>query len=439
MNPFFKFLFTIQGYPMKKAAEQLKYVHGLSDDNRLAYQKEKADEIFEFHKENNPHYKKWLKDNVSPKEWSDIPILTKTDLQVPLEERLSNGYTSKNVFLNRTSGSSGKPLYYAKDKFAHAISWSLVNDRFGRHGIRYGSGLQARFYGMPLDGLKYYKERLKDFLARRVRFKVHNMSLEMMDGMQAKFASKKFTYVNGYTTGLVMFARHMIQQNITIKSICPTLEVVLPTSEAMDEEDRKIIKQGFGVPVANEYGASEVDLIAFEDEDIDWIVNNETLLVEVLDDNDEPVPPGVEGRVIITALYNKSMPFIRYEVGDLAMLSAKTKGSYSILEKVAGRISQFAELPSGGRAGGMTFYYIAKSLLSKAEDITEFMIKQTREDEFILEYVAKTELSDAQKDVFRGALDKYLEPGLTAFFEKKEFIERTKSGKLMHFKNMIER
>ena len=55
-----------------------------------------------------------------------------------------------------------------------------------------------------------------------------------------------------------------------------------------------------------------------------------------------------------------------------------------------------------------------------------------------MEYVAKREFDEDQKKAFNTALDKYLEPGLKTQFIKKEFIKRTKAGKLTHFINMIE-
>ena len=47
-----------------------------------------------------------------------------------------------------------------------------------------------------------------------------------------------------------------------------------------------LLEKQFGVPVINEYGASELDLIAFQNQEGDWQVNSETLFVEILDDND---------------------------------------------------------------------------------------------------------------------------------------------------------
>ena len=45
--------------------------------------------------------------------------------------------------------------------------------------------------------------------------------------------------------------------------------------------------------------------------------------MEILDENNQPVPYGKEGKVVITSLYNKAHPFIRYEIGDVGILDEK--------------------------------------------------------------------------------------------------------------------
>jgi phenylacetate-CoA ligase len=58
--------------------------------------------------------------------------------------------------------------------------------------------------------------------------------------------------------------------------------------------DRKTMERGFGVKVRNEYGAAELDILAFEDEDGDFVLNEESLFIEILDDNNQPVEAGIE-------------------------------------------------------------------------------------------------------------------------------------------------
>lgn len=438
MNNLLKLIFILRRYPINSAQKQLRKIQCFSEKEILDHQKFKSWEIYRFHILNNKHYRDWI-GNKSIGKWTDIPILTKSDLQVPLENRFSNGYNAKNTFLNNTSGSSGTPFYFAKDKYAHAMTWSVVVDRFGKHGVVFGRSLQARFYGIPMKGWKYYKEKIKDLFSARVRFPVFDLSEEKLEEFHSKFKKYPFYYVNGYTSSLVLFAKYLIKKGITAKQFCPSLRVVITTSEVCDQTDKEILEKGFGVTVVNEYGASELDLIAMEDEKGNWILNNETLLIEIIDDEGNEVPPGVEGRVIVTSLYNKAMPFIRYELGDIAVKSANKAGNYTVLEKVIGRTNDIALLPSGKKAAGLTFYYISKDLMSSGDTMKEFIIKQTKLDEFVFEYVAETHLTIQQENNVQKALNEYLEPGLKAVFLKKEKIERTNAGKLKHFQSIIEK
>ncbi len=82
------------------------------------------------------------------------------------------------------------------------------------------------------------------------------------------------------------------------------------------DDDRKLMTKQFGVPIVNEYGASELDLIAFENPKGEWQIDSETLYVKILNDDNEVLPYGSEGRIVVTSLYNKEFPMIRYDIGD---------------------------------------------------------------------------------------------------------------------------
>lgn len=424
--------FELQGYPVKRARQLLEQIFQETERNLEGYQERKKWEIFYHHLNNNPAYRNFAGKEI--KKWEDIPVLRKRDIQLPLEERLSRGYSKKNAHVHNTSGSTGTPFFFAKDKFCHALSWAVIFNRFGDwHKVELGRHLQARFYGIPLSKWKYRKEKLKDRIAARVRFPVFNLSDEVLSGYLEKFKKHPFVYLNGYTSSLVIFARYLVWQKVVLKDVCPTLRLAFTTSEVCDDIDRSIMEQGFGIKVVNEYGAAELDLIGFEDTNGNWRINHETLLVEVLDDNDKPVQPGEEGRIIITALYNKAMPFIRYELGDRVILEDYKVENYQILKKVVGRINDVAILPGGKVVPGLTFYYISKALLEQGGFMKEFIIRQTAMNCFLFEYVAERPISKDEEAQVKEAMNLYLEPGLTALFEKKEFIQKTQAGKLKHF------
>jgi phenylacetate-CoA ligase len=428
MNWIFKKTLIVNGFSIGLAQREFVRIAPLV--NPL----ERAMDIFNYHNDNNRFYQKYLKNKAvhSVSKWEDIPIISKQDFQIDFSEIIGQQNT-KNLHIHNTSGSSGTPFFFAKDKFCHAMTWAYTDYRLGEHNINLGKTLQARFYGIPLGGWKYRKERLKDFLAGRVRYPVFDLSDKKLERVLEDFKRKPFEYFNGYTSSLVVFAKYLIRNNVVLKEICPTLRLCMPTSEVCDDIDRKTLEQGFGVKVVNEYGAAELDLIALEDKAGDWIINEETLFIEILDDSGKPVEPGNEGRVIVTSLYNKAMPFIRYELGDKALLSNRVKNGRRILEKVNGRINDVIKLPSGKVSPGLTFYYISKKLLEDGGKIKEFIIRQKELDHFLIEYTSDQEISQGEIENCRKAMDKYLESNLKLEFQKVTQIERGKTGKLKHF------
>ena len=430
----------LSGFPIEKAQIDFDKIIAVSEVNYPEYLEHKKQEIVAFHLKNNSFYRDLVGKEIC-ENWLDLPVLTKKDLQKPLKERLSKGYSEKSVFINKTSGSSGDPFVFAKDKEAHAITWASIIHRFGWYAIDFNSSYQARFYGIPLDFIGYRKERLKDFLSKRYRFPIFDLSDKVLDGVFNHFKTKKFDYINGYTSSIVLFGKYLQARNIILTDICPTLKVCMVTSEMLFEDDKILLEKHLGIPIVNEYGASELDLIAFQYRSVgtkdEWQVNSETLFVEILDEKNQPVAYGIEGKIVITSLYNKAHPFIRYEIGDVGILDEKSTLKKPILKKLIGRTSDIAILPSGKKSPGLTFYYVTKSIIEDNGNVKEFIIRQTKLDTFEIDYVSSIALTSKQILEIEKAIANYLEPGLHFTYNRKEVLERTKRGKLKQFQSNL--
>jgi phenylacetate-CoA ligase len=426
----------LNGFPIDEARKSLAEILAVPEQEYAAFIDGKKREIVEFHLKNNALYKS-IAGNTAFANWEDLPIMKKSDLQRPLRERLSAGYSENNVFINKTSGSSGDPMVFAKDKFCHALIWANIMRRWNWYGIDFNHDWQARFYGMPLDRIANAKLRLKDWLSHRYRFNIFDFSDRGMDRMISKFRSKKFDYINGYTSSIVLLAKHLQRKNLVLKDICPTLKLCITTSEMLFDDDRKFLEKQLGIPMVNEYGAAELDVIALENTEKIWQVNAETIFVEIVDDDGIVLPNGREGRIIVTMLYNKAHPMIRYDVGDIGVLDEKSTPKTPILKKLTGRTNDVAILPSGKRAPGMTFYSITKKLFSDDGNVKEFVIEQTKTDTFEIAYTSEKPLTNIEISKMEKVLSEYLEPGLTFIFRRTDATERAKSGKLKQFTSLL--
>jgi len=432
----FDFSLRFNGFPIRKAEIALEEIQQKNDADFYKYVLSKKQEIVAYHLNHTPYYKSLAK-TTNPQDWNTVPVMTKRDLQLPLQERLSSGFSTKKVYVNKTSGSSGDPFIFAKDKFCHALTWAIIKNRFGWFDLDFNTSKQARFYGIPLDKKGYYKERFKDFLSNRYRFSIFDLSDKAFENCLKKFEKIPFDYINGYTSPIVQFAKFLRKKDVVLKDRCPSLNACVVTSEMLFDDDKKLLEKQFGVPVINEYGASELDLIAFENPNSLWQVNRETLFVEILDEKDNILPYGEEGRVVITSLYNKAHPFIRYDIGDIGVLSKNSTLQEPVLEKLIGRTNDIAILPSGKKAAGLTFYYITKSIIEDDGNVKEFIIEQHKKDTFKVIYVSSSDISEAKKNIIINEIETYLEKGLHINFERKSQLQRSKSGKLKQFSSLM--
>lgn len=424
------FSLKLNGFPLKKAKSLVKKINCYKASEKYAFLIEQRSRIVDFHLTNNRFYINMV--DTPSSAWEELPILAKQHLQIPLKDRLSNGYSLKSCYTNKTSGSSGHPFYFAKDKFSHAMTWAIFEDWYNWYNVH--SKKQARFYGIPAEKNARRKELLKDMFSNRFRFDVFDLSEKAMTQWLAAFSKQKFVFITGYTSVILAFAHFLKSKNIVLKTVCPTLKVCFPTSEMCSLNEKKLITEAFGVQVAREYGAAEFGLIALE-RDNNWILNSTNLFVEVVDDQNNVLPYGSEGRIIITDLFNKAHPFIRYDIGDIGCINLVN--DLLILEKISGRKEDYVLLPSGHKAPGLALYYVTKSVMEDSGNIKEIKVTQTAIDHLEIHYVSKIELDKAQKEAIASAVKKYLESGMVLSFIKKHELEKTSRGKLKQFTSLL--
>lgn len=424
-----------QGFPYPEAQKQLDFIKSLDDLEFSKWKFNKRWDIVKFHLEKNPFYRDLLKGNMV-ENWESLPIVTKAMIQKPLAEIMTPSINPKNCYRSNTSGSSGIPLFFAKDKFSHAMTWAVIGDRYHWHQISLNNK-QARFYGIPLNTIPYLKERLKDKIMNRYRFAVFNMSDEILEKYLNKFRREKFDYVYGYTNSLMLFAKYLVKRNIVLKDICPGLRICIATAEQCNDEDKLYLENSFGVKVVKEYGVSESDFIAINDIDGRWSISNELIHIEVVDENYHPVEDGKVGKIIITSLHNKAMPFIRYEVGDMGSIRKNYNGRYDELLTLNGRLNDIAYLPSGKTVPGFTLYYVSRQILEKSGIVREYTIKQTSVDHFIFEVVTEKPLLNKDIRLIKDTMTQYLEDGIEIEIKRVDKIERDSSGKLKHFYSFL--
>ena len=132
-----------------------------------------------------------------------------------------------------------------------------------------------------------------------------------------------------------------------------SLRAIQTVGETLTDETRAGIETGFGVPVKNTYSCVEAGYLASPCPAGHGLhVHAENVLLEVLDESDQPCGAGQVGRVLLTALHNFHTPFIRYEILDGAALApdrCPCGRGLPLLTQVLGKRRPQFRLPDGRR------------------------------------------------------------------------------------------
>ncbi len=134
---------------------------------------------------------------------------------------------------------------------------------------------------------------------------------------QAHRASRARAHViTGHPSCLGLLAEELVGQKTVVSP-----RLVVSRGEMLQAAMKQRLEEVFGCAVVDYYNCDEVGNVAWQcPHDARVLhVNTDACIVEVVDDAGSSVR-GVPGRVVVTNLYNWTMPFIRYELGDRAVL-----------------------------------------------------------------------------------------------------------------------
>jgi phenylacetate-coenzyme A ligase PaaK-like adenylate-forming protein len=130
--------------------------------------------------------------------------------------------------------------------------------------------------------------------------------------------------------------------HISLRSVATSAEV-LPT------ETRRRVRDAWGIRVFDTYGATEYAPIAAECAAGRKHLFEDGAIIEIVDDQGRPVPPGEAGdRVLLTVLGRKTQPLIRYEISDMVRpldVECECGRPFAVIESIEGRVEDVLEFP----------------------------------------------------------------------------------------------
>ena len=138
----------------------------------------------------------------------------------------------------------------------------------------------------------------------------------------------------GYAAGIHQLANSAIEGQLRIRP-----KFVSTSGERLTDATTAAIQKAWGVAPTNAYGTSESLCLGIQAPNQSKItLMEDENIIEILDDDDKGVAPGGVGRVVVTALYNRAIPVVRYDLRDYVTRGRRGDGeAFDNILRVEGR------------------------------------------------------------------------------------------------------
>lgn len=399
--------------PVVRELAYLERTQWIEPNQLKALQRDKLYKLLKHCRKNIPFYKDRIPEDL-PLKGTDIelvdllakiPILEKQDVRRLATQTAEYLKRLDNYVIRQTAGTSGQPLLVYADPLANARSLAARARCLGWFGVRTGD-LECRLWGRSLSKIDKLKASLKDMALNRVRVSVDDLEPMRIASTARRILRMQPDYLYGYASMVFQFGEKLVELRGDANS---RLKVAVLTSDTSNQYQRNRLAMVLGCPVVDEFGCSEVEIIAHQCPAGNYHIIAENMLLEVAPQaNSDPN----RGEVLLTDLNNTLMPLIRYRLGDEVVIKqgiCSCGRTLPMISAVKGRmLYQYFHLPSGRRVHSYLFEYFIDDLLINNVGIKQYQVEQVALDQIIINLVLEEDVELNRRIVYKSLQERLL-------------------------------
>ena len=305
-----------------------------------------------------------------------LPVMTKQTMSENSDDLLARNYSKKLMETETTSGSTGKPTRFYFDLTSRDIRKASQMRSFMWAGQQFGDKLLL--VKSFMDQKKTFYRRLSDIATRSQRLDAYDLTDKTLIDHVERIRKLKPKIVYGYAKALFFLSRLLNQLNCNDLGV----ESVISSGEMLLETERKEVEKAFRCKVFNLYGSVEAYSIGMECKAHDGLHISSDLYIYELTKNGETINgEGEEGEVTITNLNNYAMPFVRYNIEDLAELKTTERCQcgcfFPRIELTGGRKGDVLQGTNGNKLSCMFFSGVFRQF---EDQIRQYQVIQSEAD-----------------------------------------------------------
>lgn len=326
---------------------------------------------------NTPYYSSYKDYN----DFSEFPVLDKSTIKKNYDDFISEPYKNQldNLHKVTTSGSYGTPFtFYLNDEKRRKVISEVYY--FGQKS-NFELGTKHAYFMSKTKG------KLPQLIQNQVMFTVGQLDDTWCKNTIKELQKRKIKVLIGYPSAISTLADYVVRKKINIP-----MDGIITTSEVLTEKMQNHIRTGFQCNPMSRYSTEEFGVLANQDDSGNFFwLNQCNFLIEILEFNsNRPVNTGELGRIVITDLYNRSMPLIRYDIGDLARPIEFVRGIATKIESVEGRKLAIIRTVSGVSVSPFTI----NGALRDLNEIIQFQFSQDDVEKYTLKVITNKKIDE---------------------------------------------
>lgn len=364
---------------------------------------------------------------------AQMPLLTKDELKNNLAAHLSSAMPARKRLKTFTGGSTASALmFYLQKGMSRPKEYAFMEDFHKRIGFADNEVVLA-LRGRSVPTARHAGGRLWMYepIKRQLILSSDHLERQYMAEYVDAMREWQPRFIQAYPSALIPLARWL--QEHPEPEVTQAIRGIMLYSENVYEDQMALLRRVFHCPILKHYGHSERVLMAASMPDDErcffWPQYG---LVELIDENGQPIPPGqtgVLGELVGTSFDNQVMPMLRYRTGDMAMWSASGHPAlpgFPAVERIEGRLQEFIVCQDQRLISICT---IGAAHLGDLVAVESMQYEQSRPGHFLLKVVTPSPLSDSIKQRMVKALIEKTQGGCSAEIVEVEQIARTARGK----------
>lgn len=343
---------------------------------------------------------------LTPELWRRLPILTRSALQARRDELRAAAYPPEHGAAHeyRSSGSTGVPISALKTDLCGFL-WEAITLRDHLWHRRDFAGSFASFRTRQIEG------STADGVASSIWNWGVNAAFRTGPGLLfdgPRTTEERIDWLLRMQPAYLLTPPTMLRELLRAMDRRPIrldrLKGISTFAEQITPGLREECSARLGVPLKDLYTCREIGYLALECPDhAHYHVQAETVLVEILDEQDRPCAAGEVGRVVVTPLHNFAMPLIRYALGDYAEAGPPCPcgRTLPVLSRIVGRARNMLRL-----AGGNGKWIVMEPLEKRMRDlpVQQYQLVQRAFGEIEVRVVPGRPLTAADEDAIRATL-----------------------------------